>query len=248
MSARGVSRPSRAIVLAAGKGTRLRPITDERPKALVEVCGRTLLDRILDRLAAAGVETVVVNTHHLAERIEAHLGNRAAPGIVISREDALLDTGGGIARALEWLAPGPFYAVNGDVLWLDGTRAALDRLAAAWRDADMDALLLLHPAVSAQGYRGVGDFFLDQLGAVSRRAEQKVAPFVFAGLQILHPRLFDGAPEGAFSLNLLYDRAAAAGRLFAVVHDGEWFHVGSPEALARIEEEMRRGGHGPKER
>lgn len=246
MPERGVTAPAKAIVLAAGRGTRLRPLTEDRPKPLIELCGRTLLDRILDRLDAAGVETVVVNTHHLADRVEAHLEARRSPRVEISREEELLETGGGVARALDRLGPGPFYALNGDVLWLDGTQSALRRLGAAWRDEDMDALLLLHPAVSAQGYGGSGDFFLDQLGRVRRRKDREVAPYVFTGLQILHPRLFEGAPAGAFSLNVLYDRAEAAGRLHGIVHDGEWFHIGSPAALAWAERELSRGGHGPR--
>jgi MurNAc alpha-1-phosphate uridylyltransferase len=211
------------------------------------VCGRSLLDRILDRLAAAGVETAVVNSHHLADQVEAHLDCRRSPRIEISREEELLETGGGVARALDRLGSGPFYVVNGDVLWLDGIRSPLERLAAGWRDADMDALLLLHPVTSALGYQGAGDFFLDQLGALRRRREQEVAPFVFTGLQVFHPRLFEGAPAAAFSLNVLYDRAEAAGRLYGIVHDGEWFHISSPATLAWAEEELSRGGHDPRE-
>ena len=237
--------PDHAMVLAAGLGTRLRPVTADLPKPLVTVGGRTLLDRILDRLVAAGVGTAVVNTHHCADRIEAHLAGRRAPRIEICREETLLDTGGGVAAALAKLGPGPFYVINGDVLWLDAKRGALERLARAWRDEDTDGLLLLHPVVSAEGYRGPGDYFLDQVGGLRRRHEQQVAPFVFTGVQLLHPRLFAGAPEGPFSLNLLYDRAEAAGRLRGIAHDGEWFHVGTPAGLARADAEMHPGPRRP---
>jgi MurNAc alpha-1-phosphate uridylyltransferase len=233
--------PDQAVVLAAGLGTRLRPVTQEVPKPLVKVAGEALIDRILDRLAAAGIKRVVVNTHHLAEKVEAHLAGRGAPAIEISREEELLETGGGVAKAMARLEPGPFYVINGDVLWLDGTLATLERLAAAWRDAVMDALLLLHPVAKMPAYKGMGDFFLDQLGKAVRRRERQVAPFVFTGIQLLHPRLFEDAPRGPFSLNRLYDRAEAAGRLFGLVHGGEWFHVSTPESLAWAEAELTRG-------
>jgi MurNAc alpha-1-phosphate uridylyltransferase len=233
-----MSAPSRAMVLAAGLGLRMRPITETIPKPLVEVLGRTMLDRALDRLAEAGVGECVVNTHHLGTLIHDRRARREKPRIRFSDEDSLLDTGGGVARALPRLGADPFYVVNADVVWLDGKRPALGRLAAAWTDGAMDALLLLHPTVRAVGYDGVGDFFLDQLGLARRRSEAQVAPYVFTGVQILHPRLFEGAPGGAFSLNVLYDRAAAAGRLRALVHDGEWFHVGTPESLKEAERAM----------
>ncbi|MEE9139516.1 MAG: nucleotidyltransferase family protein [Alphaproteobacteria bacterium] len=236
--------PDQAIVLAAGLGTRLRPVTEELPKPLVAVAGETLIDRILDRLVAAGITRAVVNTHHMAERLEAHLAARPAPRIEISREDELLETGGGVAKAMAKLKPAPFYAINGDVLWLDGTRSALKRLAEAWREGDMDALLLVHPVARAGDYRGTGDFLLDQLGRMRRRKEKEIAPFVFTGIQLLHPRLFEDAPQGPFSLNRLYDRAEAAGRLHGIVHGGEWFHVGTPENLAWAEAELA-GGNGP---
>lgn len=223
--------PRRAMVLAAGRGERLRPLTDRLPKPLVEVQGKAMLDWALDRLAAIGVTDAVVNLHHLSERIETHLAGRGRPRIILSREEALLDTGGGVRAALGWLGAAPFYVVNGDVIWLDGLTPALQRLADAWDDAAMDALLLLHPAAFAHGCDGLGDFLMDPDGGLCRRGEREVAPFVFAGVQILHPRLFAETQDGAFSLNLLYDRAAAAGRLRGVRHDGEWFHIGTPEAL-----------------
>lgn len=232
--------PKRAMIFAAGRGTRLRPLTDKLAKPLVEVAGRTILDRILDRCASAGVEQAVVNTHYLADQVAAHVAKRKKPAIVISREDELLETGGGVVKALPMLGPDPFYVINGDVLWSDGARDTLLRLARNWADEDMDALLLLHPVVGARDYRGAGDFFLDQLGRMRRRQPHEVVPFVFTGIQILHPRLFRDGPPGRFSLNVLYDRAAAATRLFGIVHDGDWFHIGTPESLARVEAELGR--------
>jgi aminoglycoside/choline kinase family phosphotransferase/GTP:adenosylcobinamide-phosphate guanylyltransferase len=233
--------PRRAMVLAAGFGTRLKPITEATPKPMVVVAGRPMIDTVLDRLAAVGVEDTVVNTHHLAEVIEAHLQGRTAPRIAFSREEEILETGGGIAKALPLLGGEPFYAVNGKIVWLNGKVDALIRLAETWDDARMDALLLLQPTATAVGYGGPGDFFLDQLGAVRRRRHWEVAPFVYAGIQILHPRLFQGAPGGAFSLNLLYDRAIEAGRLYGLRHDGEWFHVSTPQQLAEVEARIAHG-------
>lgn len=230
--------PTRAMVLAAGFGRRMRPITEKMPKTLVAPGGRSLLDRALDRLEAAGVEQVVVNLHHLGERIEAHLEERASPPVVFSPEAELLETGGGVKAALPLLGEEAFFVVNGDTLWLDGLVPALDRMAAAWDAAVMDALLLLHPTAYALTYQGAGDFFLSPEGRVRRRGEREVAPFVFAGVQILHPRLFAEAPEGAFSLNRLYDQAAEAERLWGVRHDGEWFEVGTPEALRLAEDAL----------
>ncbi|MGE5504015.1 MAG: nucleotidyltransferase family protein [Actinomycetota bacterium] len=222
-----------AMVLAAGLGLRMRPITLSTPKPMVTVAGRTMLDRALDHLAAAGVAEVVVNTHWLAERIRAHLAGR--PGIMLSHEDELLETGGGVAKALPLLGARPFYVVNSDIVWTDGAHPALDRLAEAWDGDRMDALLLLQPTATAVGYEGKGDFFLDPNGVPRRRREPQVAPYLFAGVQILHPRLFEGAPSGKFSLNVLYDRALEDGRLFGLVHDGRWFHVGTPDALPEVE-------------
>jgi len=227
--------PKRAMVLAAGLGERLRPITDRTPKPLVAVDGVPMIDRALDLLNSAGVETVVVNTHHLADRIEAHLAGRTSPKIAISREDRLLDTGGGVANALDRLGDGPFFVMNGDVLILNGLVPALARLAAAWCDEDMDALLLVQATVRAYGYAGFGDFTMRADGRLDRRRERWISPYLFAGVQMLHPRLFEGCPDGAFSLNRLYDKAAEAGRLFGVVHDGVWMHIGTPDALENAE-------------
>ena len=227
--------PTRAIVLSAGLGTRMRPITDRIPKPLVSVAGSTLLDRCLDRLVAAGVEVAVVNTFHFAEQNEKHLTPRPYPRIVISRERELLDTGGGVAKALPHLLPGPFFVINSDALWSDGARDTLRRLASAWDDARMDALLLVQPVERAIGYDGRGDFHLDASGRLRRRAEGARAPFLFIGLQILSRHLFEGVAVEKFSLNRLYDRAAASGRLYGLVHEGAYFHIGTPDSIARAE-------------
>jgi len=229
----------RAMVLAAGLGLRLRPITLATPKPLVAVAGRTMLDRALDHLVRAGVEDMVVNTHWLADRVKEHLADRS--DIALSHEEELLETGGGVAKALPLLGHEPFYVVNSDIIWTDGGTPALTRLAQAWRDQDMDALLLLQPTGTAVGYQGKGDFFINAADIPRRRVDPEVAPLLFSGIQILHPRLFQGCPAGAFSLNRLYDRALAEHRLFGLVHDGGWFHVGTPEALPEVEARLRGG-------
>ena len=234
-----MSAISSAMVLAAGLGTRLKPLTDRLPKPLMPVAGRTLLDYALDRLADAGVETAIVNLHHLGDMIAEHLKGRTAPKILLSREEQRLETGGGVKNALGLLGAGAFIAVNADVLWLNGPYDALERLKSHWREADMDALLLLLETTAAFGYEGAGDFLADPVGRLARRPEREIAPYLFTGIQILHPRLFRNCPEGAFSLNVLYDRAMAEGRLRGIVHDGEWFHVGTAEGLAEAEDYMR---------
>lgn len=231
-----IAAPATAMVLAAGLGTRMRPITDRLPKPLVPVAGTPLIDQVLDRLAAAGVRDAVVNVHYLADQIEAHLSGRQAPRVVISDERGeLLDTGGGIARALPLLGPGPFFLANTDSLWIEGARPLLDRLAEAWSDERMDGLLVVAPTVTASGYGGTGDFLLDTEGRLSRRPERITAPFAYTGAAILSPRLFEGAPAGKFSLNLLFDRAIESGRLFGLRLDGLWMHVGTPAAIAEAE-------------
>jgi N-acetyl-alpha-D-muramate 1-phosphate uridylyltransferase len=226
--------PKSAMVLAAGLGLRLRPITDTVPKPLVPLGGRTLLDHALDRLEAAGVERAVVNAHYRSEMLTRHLAGRRTPAITLSVEDELLETGGGVLKALP-LLDDPFYVVNSDVFWLDGKTSALLRLAREFDAARLDALLLMQRTVTALGYEGPGDFIVDPLGAVRRRREREVAPHLFAGVQLLAKRLFAGQPPGKFSLNRLYDRAIAAGRLAAIVHDGEWYHIGTPAGLALAE-------------
>jgi len=229
-----MSVPHSGMVLAAGLGTRMRPITDRIPKPLVTLGGKTLLDHALDRLSDAGVPRAVVNVHYKAEMIARHLDGRQQPAITLSVEDELLETGGGILKALPLLDE-VFYVVNADIFWLDGKVPALLRLAEAWDGERLDALLLLQRTTSALGYDGIGDFIVDPLGKVRRRSEREVAPHLFAGVQIAHRRLFDGEKPGKFSLNRLWDRALAAGRLAAIVHDGEWYHVGTPDALAQAE-------------
>lgn len=231
--------PKVAMVLAAGLGLRLRPITERLPKPLVKVGERTLLDRALDRLQEAGVERAVVNIHYLGHLIEQHLKKRRKPKLEISDEtDELLETGGGVTKALPMLGEEPFLVVNADVLWLNGSLCAIERLAEQWDPEKMDALLMVHHTVEAYGYDGVGDFNMTADGLLSRRKEREISPYLFTGVQILHPRLFEGVPEGPFSLNLLYDKAIEAERLYGVCHDGEWFHIGTPDGLAEAEDFM----------
>lgn len=238
--------PKTAMVLAAGLGVRMKSLTDAKPKPLVEVAGKALIDHALDRLAAAGVETAVVNVHHMADALETHLKGRKRPKIVISDERyALLDTGGGIVKALQRLepqrlGPEPFLLMNSDSLWLEGAASNLKRLGRAFDAARMDALLLLAPSAGAIGYRGRGDYELDAQGKLHRRGEQKNAPLVYAGAAVLSPGLFASAPAGAFPLTRLFDRAEADGRLHGLELEGRWMHVGSPEAIGAAEEAMRR--------
>lgn len=228
--------PRVAMVLAAGLGLRMRPLTLDRPKALVEVRGRPLIDRTLDRLEAAGIRKVVVNLHHKANSLKRHLADRRDVEIVFSDEtDQLLETGGGVRKALGLLGDTPFFVVNSDVIWLDAQKDTFERMAAFWDDASMDGLLAMHPTVSAIGYEGPGDFHLDPLGRLSRREERLVAPLVFMGLQMLHPRVFRGTPDGSFSLNRVYDSAIEDGRLFGLRHEGVWMDVGSPAGLRAAE-------------
>ncbi len=229
--------PKRAMVLAAGYGKRMRPLSATTPKPLIGVAGKALLDHCLDGLAASGVERAIVNVHYLADLVEAHLRRRRAPPvIVVSDERAeLLDTGGGIARALPHLGGEPFYLRNCDSFWLDGVRPNLQWLAKGWDGDRMDALLLLAATVKSAGYAGSGDFSLGKDGRLSRRSGRKFVPYVYAGAAILHPRLFAGAPDGAFSLNVLFDRAITGQRLFGVRLDGLWINVESPEAIVAAE-------------
>jgi N-acetyl-alpha-D-muramate 1-phosphate uridylyltransferase len=228
--------PRRAMVMAAGLGTRMRPYNGQTPKPLVEVGGKALIDYGLDLLAEAGVERAVVNVHHLADQIERHLGSRTRPQIVISDErDELLGTAGGPLKAMPLLGPGAFFHVNSDAIWIDGAVPNLNRLAAAFDPAHMDALLLLAPTATAIGYAGSGDFAMAADGRLSRRGEREVVPFVFAGVAILVPTFFAGAPPGPSSMSPLFDRAIAAGRLYGLRLDGLWMHVGTPEAVAAAE-------------
>lgn len=227
--------PKTAMVLAAGLGTRLRPLTDKVPKPLTKVLGIPLIDVALSRLAAAGVERAVVNLHHLGDQIRAHLKDWKKPEIIFSEEREILETGGGIVKALPILGDEPFYTVNAKMIWLNGKTDCLLRLAMQFDPEKMDALLLLQPTASAVGYDGVGDFLMDQEGRVRRRPERQVAPFLYGGIQICHPRLFRDAPRGAFSTNLVWDRAIEEGRLYGIRHDGEWCHVSTPAHLQQVE-------------
>jgi len=228
--------PNRAIVLAAGLGTRMRPYNGHIPKPLVEIGGKSLIDYSLDRLADAGVERAVVNVHHLADVLERHLAPRQRPQIVISDErGALLGTGGGIAKALPQLGDAPFFLVNSDTVWLDGVKPNFKRLAEAFDPETMDALLLLAPTTNSIGYAGRGDFAMLPDGRLRRRREHEVVPFVYAGAAILSPALFADVPTGAFPLTLLFDRAGERDRLFGLRLEGVWMHVGTPEAVAAAE-------------
>jgi MurNAc alpha-1-phosphate uridylyltransferase len=228
--------PKTAMILAAGFGKRLRPITDHTPKPLVEVAGRSLLERILDHLAAVGVEKVVINLHHLGDAIEERLAGLKSPQIVFSHEAEILETGGGVKQALPELGSEPFYVINGDVCWLDGLTPALQRLAEFWDPEAADVLLLLQPIASAVGYEGWrGDYFMTPGGRLRRRTERNVAPFLFSGVQILKPEVFKDCGDGPFSLNLIYDKAEELDRLWGLRHDGEWFHVGTARALSDVE-------------
>ena len=230
--------PADAMVLAAGLGRRMLPLTETRPKPLVEVAGKPLVDHCLEKLRAAGVKRAVVNAHYLADRLEAHLAARDwGLEIALSDERALLmETGGGMIKALPLIGSDPFLVVNSDNLWTDGEGDSLRLLAGQWQEARMDALLLLAPAERAHCHKGPGDFHLERDGRLRRRGEDPRAPFVYTGIQIVSKRLLaPPVPEGPFSTNLLWDRALAAGRLFGAVHQGLWFDVGAPENIAMTE-------------
>jgi N-acetyl-alpha-D-muramate 1-phosphate uridylyltransferase len=228
--------PRTAMVLAAGLGTRMRPLTDATAKPLLTLGGRTLLDHALDHLRAAGVETVAVNAHWRADAVAAHLAHRPSPpGTVLLREQRLLETGGGVRAALAILGTDPFFVVNGDAFWLNGPLPALLRLVAAF-DHSVDGVLLVQRTSHVHADVGLGDFALDKWGVPRRRKEREVVPYIYAGVQLIHPRLLKGMPEGAFSMNRAWDSALAAGRLRAVVHDGIWFHLSTPPDLAEAEQ------------
>lgn len=237
--------PGHAMVLAAGLGTRMRGASDSLPKPLLPVAGKALIDYALDNLAAAAVRSIVVNTHNLGDVLAAHVWEYATRHVEmtlrLSPEKKLLETGGGVARALPHLGGQAFFVLNSDTILCNGAVPALARLAAAWDETRMDALLLLCPPERAVGHGRGGDFTLGGDGRPVRAtgdARDARDAHIFCGVQLLHPRLFDDAPHGAYSLNLHYDSAAAAGRLFALAHDGWWYHVGTPEALAEAERRL----------
>lgn len=236
--------PKQAVVLAAGLGLRMRPLTEHLPKPLLPVAGRTMLDRSLDALATAGVDNVVVNMHHLPHKMRDHLATRAGqlPAVSLSDESAaLLDSGGGVKRALSQIGAGAFYVLNGDMIWRDRGADALQRLAMAFDPDAMDGILLLVPRQAAHGYDGPGDFHLAPDGRLTRRGDAAHAPYVFTGIQILKSGPLAAIPGEVFSLNRVYDHLLAEGRLFGLIHDGDWFHVGTPEAL-RETDALLRGG------
>jgi MurNAc alpha-1-phosphate uridylyltransferase len=229
--------PHTAMIMAAGLGKRMRPLTATRPKPLIEVGGKALLDHVLEKLRAAGVRKVVVNVHYLADALEAHLASRAhGLDVVISDERSLLlETGGGLVQAAPLIDADPFLSLNSDNLWVDGPADTLKLLASHWDDAKMDALLLLVPLARALNHKGVGDFHMGRTGRLRRRARSHVAPFVFTGIQMLSKRLLRHAPEGPFSTNILWDRAIDEGRCFGAVHQGLWFDVGTPASIKLTE-------------
>lgn len=236
-----------AFVLAAGLGKRMRPVTATLPKPLVEVAGRALIDHALDRAAEAGIETAVVNVHWLADLVESHVTRReGGPKILVSDERAaLLETGGGVKKALGLLGEAPFVVLNSDSFWLEGPSPNLARLLGHWDGQAMDMLLLVAPTATSLGYEGAGDFFMDSDGRLDRRGERDVAPFIYAGVAVMTGALFAETPEGSFSLNLLFDRAIARGRLFGLRLDGQWLHVGTPEAIAAAEARVKASARQP---
>jgi MurNAc alpha-1-phosphate uridylyltransferase len=224
------------MIMAAGLGTRMRPLTDDRPKPLVTVRGRALIDHAIDRLVAAGVDLVVVNLHYKAQQLRQHLDRRRDVAIRYSVEtDELLGTGGGVVKALPNFEGEPFFVLNSDSIWVEGVTSALATMQRAWDPKAMDGLLLLAAMTTAMGYEGRGDFNLASDGRLSRVAELRSSPFAYPGVQIVHPRLFADPPEGAFSTNLMWNRAIAKGRLYGIRLDGVWIHVGTPEARAEAE-------------
>ncbi len=230
------ARPTTAMVLAAGRGERMRPLTDTLPKPLVPLAGRALIDHVLDRLSDAGITKAVVNVHYLADQIECHVKQRTSPEIVISDErDALLDTGGGCVRALPLLGDEPFVIHNSDSVWIERCQSNIARLLDAWNDVRMDSLMLLAPRATSLGYDGKGDFNISSDGRLTRRAPHEMAQHVFAGVSIVHPCMFKGETERPFSLNRVWDRAIAAGRLYGITLDGLWMHVGTPAAVIEAE-------------
>lgn len=230
-----------AMVMAAGLGKRMRPLTATQPKPMVRVAGKPLIDHALDRLAESGVTKAVVNVHYLADVLEDHLRRRELPDVTISDErERLLETGGGMVKAAG-LLPDPFFCVNSDNLWLDGPKNALQDLSDRWNADEMDALLLLVPHKGAMNFPGKGDFHMDAVGRLRRRRSGRIAPYIFTGIQLVSKRLLHDAPEGPFSTNLLWDRAIAENRLFGVAFTGRWFEVGTPQAIKPTEAALATG-------
>ncbi|MEI9930792.1 MAG: nucleotidyltransferase family protein [Rhizomicrobium sp.] len=227
-----MSGPTRAMVMAAGLGTRMRPLTNDRPKPLVEVMGKALIDHAIDRLVDAGVTLIVVNAHYKSDQLKSHLAKRKDVEIRVSEEtDELLGTGGGILKALPNFGGEPFFVLNSDSIWVEGMGHALGRMKERWNPDEMDALLLMASMVTAMGFEGTGDFNMDSEGHLSRVPEHRVSPYAYPGVQIVHPRMFDDATETSFSMNVLWNIAIEKRRLFGIRLDGVWMHVGTPEAV-----------------
>jgi len=238
-----VSKVTRAMIMAAGFGTRMRPLTNDRPKPLVEVRGRTLLDHALDRLVAAGVTMVVINLHYRAQQVKDHLAPRRDIEIRYSMEEEILGTGGGVVKALPNFDGEAFFVLNSDSVWVEGYITPLIAMQRLWQPEKMDGLLLLAAMTTAMGYEGRGDFLLDANGHIARVPERTSSPYAYPGVQIVHPRLFMEAPVGAFSTNVMWDRAIAKGRLYGVRLEGVWIHVGTPEAQRDAENYLGRLMH-----
>lgn len=230
-----------AMVMAAGLGKRMRPLTASMPKPMVRVAGKPLIDHALDRLSENGVARAVVNVHYMADALEAHVLDRAAPKVIISDERAqLLETGGGLIKAQDQL-PDPFFCLNADNIWLDGPRDAFRDLSARWNPDEMDALLLVVSHARAVNFNGPGDFYMDPVGRLSRRTTGRIAPFIYTGIQLVSKRLLRASPEGKFSTNILWNRAIEEGRLYGVAFTGMWFEVGTPQAIKPTEDALQRG-------
>ncbi|MXO95974.1 NTP transferase domain-containing protein [Erythrobacter aquimaris] len=232
-----------AMLMAAGLGKRMRPLTASTPKPMVRVAGKPLIDRALDRVEDAGIEKAIVNVHYLAESIEAHIGGRKAPAVTFSDERAeLLETGGGMIKAnAAGLLPDPFFACNADSIWLDGPRNAFLDLSQAWNPEKMDALLLVVTHARAHNFDGTGDFYMDGAGRLARKRPDRIAPFIYTGIQLVSHRLLRDAPEGKFSTNILWDRAIAEDRLYGVAFTGQWYEVGTPHHIRPTEEALTGG-------
>lgn len=229
------------MVMAAGMGKRMRPLTATQPKPMVRVAGKPLIDHALDRLQEAGVARAVVNVHYLADALETHVTTRSIPKVTISDErDMLLETGGGMIKAQPHL-PDPFFCLNADNIWLDGPRNAFVELSERWNPDDMDALLLVVPHMRAANFNGKGDFNMDPNGKLSRRKSGRIAPYIYTGIQLVSHRLLRDAPPGKFSTNILWNRAIEEGRLFGVSFTGQWFEVGTPQSIVPTEDALQRG-------
>ena len=232
-------KPDTAMILAAGYGVRMRPLTDKMPKPLVPVAGKALLDHVLDRLKDAGVTRAVVNVHYLPDQIIRHVADRQTPRVTISDErDEVLGTGGGVVKALPQLGDAPFYHLNADTMWIDGVNSNLVQLADAFDPARMDILLLMAPTAHSIGYSGSGDYAMQPDGSLRKRKEHQVVPFVYAGAAIMSPAIFKDAPKGEFSLTKMFDAANESERLFGLRLDGLWMHVGTPDAVRDAEDAL----------